>query len=107
MVEKRDISTLGTEFKIQLKMEPIDGQTLSDLDFSVVVHTDRYNKRQIYNKKDCILMNDDTYAVPVDSAELGPGRYYVTVTVYIPDTHFIEGVRKDVSTYFSGKEIIP
>lgn len=102
-----NMNNIGTEFKIKLQMEPIDGHSLSDLDFSVEVHTDRRGSRKTYRKDDCIMLDSDSYAVPVDSAELGPGKYYLKVTVLIPDTHFIEGVRKDVSTFYSGKDIMP
>lgn len=106
-MELRETSTVGTEFKIRIAMEPIDGKSLSELEFSVLVHTNRYGKSKAYEKKDCIMIDKDTYAVPVDSAALGPGKYFITVTVFIPDTHFIKGVRKDVSTFYSGKEIMP
>lgn len=101
------MNNIGTQFEIYWQMDPIDGHSLSDLDFSVEVHTDRRGSRKHYGKKDCIMLNHDSYAVPVDSAELGPGKYYLEVTLLIPNTHFAEGVRKDVSTFYSGKEIMP
>lgn len=101
------MNNIGTQFEIYFQMEPIDGHPLSDLDFSVEVSTDRRGSRKLYGKDDCIMLNHDSYAVPVDSAELGPGKYYLKVTLLIPNTHFIEGVRKDVSTFYSGKEIMP
>ena len=52
------------------------------------------------------MLDEDSYAIPVDSQELGSGRYFISITVYIPDTHFPEGVRKDVSTFYSGKKIM-
>lgn len=100
-------SSLGTQFKIYVQMEPIDGHTLNDLDFSAEVFTDRRGKSRTYQKADCIKVDDDTYAIPVDSSELGAGRYFIKLTVLIPDTHFIVGYRKDVSTFYSGKEIHP
>lgn len=104
--EKKETSTIGTEFKIKVQMERIDGHSLSDLDFHVEVFTDRNKKRVVYEKEKCIMLDEDSYAIPVDSQELGSGRYFISITVYIPDTHFPEGVRKDVSTFYSGKEIM-
>lgn len=100
-------SCIGTEFKISVSMEPIEGQTLSELDFNAEVYTDRSGKGKKYEKADCIKLDNDTYVVPVDSSEIGAGRYFIKVTVFIPDTHFLDGYRKDVSTFYSGKEILP
>jgi hypothetical protein len=90
-----------------VQMEPMAGYALKDLDFTVVVHTDRYDKRKGYLKGNCVKIDDDTYAAPVDSEEIGTGKYFATVTVYIPDTYFIDGIRKDVSTFYTGMEILP
>lgn len=98
---------IGTEFKIKVQMEPIEGFALKDLDFTAAVHTDRYGKRKDYSKEDCIKIDDDTYAVPVNTADIGAGKYFITVTVYIPDTHFVDGTRKDVSVFPIGIEILP
>ena len=100
-------SCIGTEFKISISMEPIEGQTLSEIDFNADVYTDRSGKHKTYKKPDCANLDNYTYVVAVDSSELGAGRYFIKVTVFIPDTHFLDGYRKDVSTFFSGKEILP
>lgn len=92
---------------VMVQMQPIEGYALKDLDFTVEVHTDRYGKRKGYLKDNCVKIDDDTYGAPVNSEEMGTGKYFATVTLYIPDTHFIDGTRKDVSTFFTGMEILP
>ena len=100
-------SRIGTEFKIYVQVEPIDGKTLSELEFSAVVYTDRVGRRKEYTKEQFVKVNENKYAVSVYSAEIGPGKYFIDVTLQIPDTHFIAGYRKEVRTFFSGKEILP
>lgn len=106
MVE-HNTSKIGTEFKITFSHEPIDGRPISEMDFSAIVSTDRGGKPKKYEKNDCIKIDEDTYAAPVDSAEIGYGRYFIDIILHVPDTHFPAGYRKEIKTYYSGKEILP
>ena len=58
-------------------------------------------------KIDAAKVDDDNYIIKVDSSVCGAGRYYVTLTAYIPDSDFIDGFRTEKRTMFTGVTIDP
>lgn len=89
--------TIGSQIKILIAASLPDNLTLFDVDFDVVVYNDdKKDQQKRYKKTECILTDDYDYVVLVDSDELGVGTYMVKLTVYIPDTDFKDGRRKDV-----------
>lgn len=89
--------TVGSQIKILIAATLPDNLTLFDVDFDVVVYNDDMKDQQKkYKKTECILTDDYDYVVLVDSDELGVGTYMVKLTVYIPDTDFPDGRRKEV-----------
>ena len=89
--------TIGSQIKILIAASLPDNLTLFDVDFDVVVYNDdKKDKKKDYAKKDCILTDEMDYVVLIDSDELGVGTYMVKLTVYIPDTDFPDGKRKEV-----------
>ena len=89
--------TIGSQIKILIAATLPDDLRLFDVDFDVVVYNDdKKDKKKDYAKKDCILTDEMDYVVLIDSDELGVGTYMVKLTVYIPDTDFPDGKRKEV-----------
>lgn len=98
-------SVKGTEFKLNINMTPADGHTLDSVEWHAEVFTDSGHKRMTIEKKDAIRVDKDNYIIRVDSAICGAGRYYVTLTAYIPDMDFQDGLRTEKRTTFSGVTI--
>lgn len=98
-------SGLGTELKLNVHMEPLDGHHLKDLDFHVTVYGSPGMSVHV-EKKDTIEIDDDNFVVMLDSQALGSGHYYMRFTTYIPDSDFPDGLRTEVVTVDTGVVII-
>lgn len=89
------MSLFGTEFTLNVHLDPIDGFHMEDYDFEceffvfagkgVVVKKDKMIKMDEDNFT-CILQKDDVL-------KIGRGQIKAMVTAYIPDTNFDNGVR--------------
>lgn len=89
--------TIGSQIKILIAASLPDNLTLFDVDFDVAVYNDdKKDQQKKYKKTECILTDEYDYVVLVDSDDLGVGTYMVKLTVYIPDTDFPDGRRKEV-----------
>ena len=90
--------TLGSDVKIKFTADLPDGLKLSDVDFSVkVINMSEKDKAVEVPKADCIMTDEGaSYVVLVDSETLGIGTLMLRLTVYIPDTDYQSGTRKEV-----------
>ena len=90
--------TLGSDVKIEFTADLPDDMKLSDISFSVkVINMNDKDKEQIYQKDDCIMTDEGRkYVVLVDSDDLGIGVLMLRLTVFIPDTDYQIGTRKEV-----------
>lgn len=90
--------TIGSDVKIAFTADLPDNLLLKDIDFTVkVVNMSDKGKSADYQKADCIMVGDGAdYVVLVDSEELGIGTYWLRLTVFIPDTDYQSGTRKEV-----------
>ena len=90
--------TLGSDVKIAFTADLPDGLLLKDVDFTVkVINMSEKNKGVEVPKADCIMTDDGaSYVVLVDSETLGIGTLMLRLTVYIPDTDYQSGTRKEV-----------
>lgn len=98
-------SVHGTEFKLAINMTPIDNYNLSNTEWEVKVFVEGGSKSAIIKKEECRDAGDDTFIIPVDSKQLGAGRYFLTLTVQIPDGDFPDGIRTERRTGFTGVTI--
>ena len=92
--------TLGSDVKIAFTADLHDDLMLKDVDFTVKVinmsEKDK-NKNVEVPKDDCIMIDDGaSYVALVDSETLGIGSLMLRLTVYIPDTDYPSGTRKEV-----------
>lgn len=86
---------IGTKFKLNVFIEPIDGVTMEDYDFEIDVWTS--SKKVVhYTKEDTIKVDDNNRIILVDTEELGAGDLKYKVRALIPDGHFPERVRPEV-----------
>lgn len=100
---------LGTEAKIRLVINPINGKSPYELqDWKVELYTNS-KKKVIVSKKDCSAIENDTNAfyVPFDSAEVGVGDLNADVVVYVPDLAFKDRLRTEIARIESIATIIP
>lgn len=90
--------TLGSDVKIEFTADLLDGLLLKDVDFTVkVVNMSEKDAAIDVPKADCIMTEEGaSYVVLVDSEELGIGTLMLRLTVFIPDTDYQSGTRKEV-----------
>ncbi len=91
------MSSIGTELKINVRIDRLDGYKMSDIDFTCDFFI--YTNRKITVKKDSMIkVDDDNYIACFDSSQLGVGKIMCRVTAFIPDADFEDGVRKEIET---------
>lgn len=93
------MSALGTEIKINVHVEPIDGFHMADYDFKCqfYVYTNRFI---LLNKADMKEIDKDNYLAIItsDSAlKIGRGVVKLKFTAYIPDADFPDGLRTEIA----------
>ena len=90
--------TLGSDVKIAFTADLPDGLKLSDVDFTLkVINMSGNDVDAEFVKADCIMTDEGaSYVVLVDSEKLGIGTLMLRLTVYIPDTDYQSGTRKEV-----------
>jgi hypothetical protein len=90
--------TLGSDVKIEFTADLPDGLKLSDVDFTLkVINMSEKDVDADFVKADCIMTDEGaSYVVLVDSETLGIGTLMLRLTVFIPDTDYQSGTRKEV-----------
>ena len=102
------MSALGTEFKINVHAEPIEGLHMSDYDFECVFYV-YTNKRVVIKKSEMKKVDDDNYLAMIDTKKglmLGRGKVNMEFTAYIPDGDFDDGVRTEKAITCTGVTIV-
>lgn len=91
------MSSIGTELKINVHIDRLDGYRMSDIDFSCDFYI--YTNRKVTVKKEAMVkVDDENYVACVDSTQLGVGKIMCRVTAHIPDADFEDGFRTEVDT---------
>lgn len=91
------MSALGTEFKLNVHLEPIDGFHMSDYDFDCAFFVFA-NRKVIIPKSKMRRVDDDNYLVMIETSDamrIGRGKIRVEITAYIPDSDFSDGIRTE------------
>lgn len=96
----------GTELKMSLHIEPFGQYTMKDYGFKVEFICGTFKKQSITIEKDKMIPEGDNYLVCFSTAELGPGRLKCRITAEIPDAHFEDGFRTEITEIDTKKEII-
>ena len=100
------MSALGTELKINVHVEPIDGMHMSDYDFECVFFVYK-NRPLVIKKNEMTKVDEDNYIAKVDSAKVGVGNLMMKFTADIPDSDMNDGLRKEVELVDLNIPIIP
>ena len=100
------MSALGTELKINVHVDPIDGMHMSDYDFECVFFVYK-NRPLVIKKNEMTKVDEDNYITKVDSAKVGVGNLLMKFVAEIPDSDMNDGLRKEVELVDLNIPIIP
>lgn len=94
------MSALGTEFKINVNVEPIDGSTMDDFDFECLLYV-YTNKGVTFKKGDEAVkrVDENNYKICVsstDALKLGRGAVRMKFTAHIKDADFPDNIRTEI-----------
>ncbi len=93
---------VGLDFKLTVSMDTVAGKYhLSNTEWEVEVFVSP-DKVVTFKKSQATKIDENNYSVPVESAEIGAGRYYTILSVKIPDSDFQKGYRLETWQRFSG-----
>ena len=87
---------LGTELKINIHAEPIDGLSMDDYDFSCAFFVYR-NRTASVSKSDMVRVDKDNYIAMIDTSVLGCGNLRIRMTAYVPDSNFKDMLRTEIA----------
>lgn len=98
---------VGTELKLNINIEPLDGNHMANYDFTVDLYCSSKNVLS-FKKGDSELINidQDNYIVLVDTSKVGTGALKCRVTAYLPDTQFPNGTRTEIIILNTGINIL-
>lgn len=88
---------LGSEFKRNIHIDPIDGIHMSEYDFSVAVYA-YTNKKVLFKKNQMRKIDDDNYLLIVETEDclrIGKGKLNFEIIAHIPDSDFSDGFRTE------------
>lgn len=94
----------GSEFKINVSMDPIDDYTMKDIIFKCTFFSG--DKSITLDKDDMIFADDNNYVAPLDSSKLGLGAIKVKYEADIPDEDFPDGYRHEIAIINTGLNIV-
>lgn len=95
----------GTELKLNVSIEPIDGLEMENYDFDIEVFA-LPPRVLTFKKSDAIRVDANNYIILVDSNLIRTGEIKCKVTAYIPDGDFKDGFRTEVAVIYTGIEIV-
>lgn len=94
-------SGFGTELKVNVHIDEVDGIKMSDMDFTCTFFI--YPQRnEIIEKSSMVKADEENYVAIVDSSKLGKGLIQCKIAVDIPDSDFPDGFRKEIVTVPTG-----
>lgn len=91
----------GSEIKLNIHIEPLDGLTMEDYDFKVDVFTSAKNHQTI-TKAEAKKVDANNYLIMVDTSRVGLGPLRCGVTAYIPDGDFDDALRTEFALIETG-----
>ena len=94
------MSALGTEYKINIHVEPVDGSTMDDFDFECILYV--YSNRGVTFKKGdeaVKRVDENNYIICVnsqDAVKIGRGTVKMKFTAHIEDADFPDLKRTEI-----------
>lgn len=95
----------GTEIKVNVSIEPIDGFSMQDYDFEVEFFCSPVY-RQVVKKEQAKKVDKDNYLCLVDTKVVGAGDLKCKVIAYLPDADFEDDTRTEVEVIETGITIV-
>lgn len=92
-----EIVIRGTEMKLNIHIDPIDGVSMEDYDFHCEAYVMPGKSTVIVHKNDMVKVDKDNYILLVDTSKLNPGELYIRVTAQIPDSDFKDHIRTEIA----------
>lgn len=102
------MSALGTEFKFNVHIEPIDGMHMSEYDFECAFYV-YTNRKVVLTKADMRKVDDDNYIAIINNADairIGRGSVNLEVTAHIPDSDFTDELRTEKAVVCTGVTVL-
>lgn len=96
---------LGTEFKLNVNIEPIGDVTMDNYEFKIEAYCSS-KKNVIIEKKDTIRIDESNYVIRLNSEDLGVGDLKCKITAHIPDGDFDDNFRTEVIIMDTGLTIV-
>lgn len=96
---------LGTEKKFELYLQPFGSVHASQYDFTVKVYSNT-TRNILLSKDECIMVDDDTFVVTVDTNQIGLGNIVFEVTAFVPDGDFEDGLRTEKARFKTNVNVI-
>ena len=96
---------LGTELKLSISVDPIQGYKFADYDCVVDIYTTPAKVVSL-QKSQLIKVDDNTYIACVETKQLGVGRVKCRVSAFIPDGDFTDKRRTEVCLVDTGINIV-
>lgn len=95
---------LGTELKLNVHIDPIDGVRMENYDFFCEFFVRKKNSVKI-TKDEMLYVDDDNYIALLTSEHaeiLRRGDLQVRITAYLPDSDFDDGHRVEIVELWTG-----
>lgn len=98
----------GTELKLNIGIEPIDGVSMESYDFNVEIlsNTNFGQNKIVIKKEDAIKVDSDNYIVTFDTSKLQTGNVICKIIAHIPDSDFKDGYRTEIAKIDTGIKIV-
>lgn len=99
---------IGSEYKINVHVEPLDGLHMVDYDFECEFYAYSRIKVIRLRKDDMLPVDNDNYIAIITSEmskTIGRGRVMLRLTGYIPDGDFPDKVRVEIAEVWTGVTI--
>lgn len=99
---------IGTELKLNINIQPIDGLTMTDYDFEVqLVSGIITNKSKTYRKDELVKNGDDNnYILPFNTQDVGVGKIVCRIIAHLPDGAFSDRKRTEIVEIDTGIEVV-
>lgn len=96
---------IGSEYKINVHVEPLDGLHMADYDFECEFYAYSRIKVIRLRKDDMLPVDNDNYIAIITSEmskTIGRGMVKLRFKAYIPDGDFPDGLRTEISEVCTG-----
>lgn len=91
------MSSVGTEYKINICMQPMGEIHLEDCEFTATFYVTA-TKSCVVEKVDMVAVDADNYIALVDSSLTGAGALKAKIAIDLPDGDFVDATRREVVT---------